>query len=215
MGFDRSQPSFIGTYEGENKGRKRRIREGGGFKEGDGAAEPTNGVKTHINLHGYTWDLVSQATTHNQACIWTEGGCLCVKGGWSSGGSMKRCNPPLWQIGTPWYHLFVILNWQRAQEARVLHKPYQVWLCAGELIPPKTLIVILSWCRGICRAPTAKPTAGLSGRWGCCVYMCALSGDWANCTHRIIDGTQLPQLVLLKCSLFYEHMIIFFFCFSF
>lgn len=54
MGFDRSQPSFIGTYEGENKGRKRRIREGGGFKEGDGAAEPTNGVKTHINLHGYT-----------------------------------------------------------------------------------------------------------------------------------------------------------------
>lgn len=48
--FDRSQPSFIGTYEGENKGRKRRIREGGGFKRGDSGAEPTNGVKTYINF---------------------------------------------------------------------------------------------------------------------------------------------------------------------
>lgn len=60
IGFDRSQPSFIGTHEGENKGRKRRIREGGGFKEGGfkvgggAAAEPANGVKTHINLPGYT-----------------------------------------------------------------------------------------------------------------------------------------------------------------
>lgn len=40
--------------EGENKARKRRIREAGGFKVGDGATEPTNGVKTHISLHGYT-----------------------------------------------------------------------------------------------------------------------------------------------------------------
>lgn len=91
MGFDRSQPSFIGTYEGENKGRKRRIRERGGFKVGDGTAEPTKWCEnTHVNLHGYTWDLVSQATTHNQACAWREAG---VKGGWSGGG-MRRCNPP-------------------------------------------------------------------------------------------------------------------------
>lgn len=54
MGFDRSLPSFIGTYEGENKGRRRRIRGGGGFKVGDGAAEPTTVVKAHTNLHGYT-----------------------------------------------------------------------------------------------------------------------------------------------------------------
>ncbi len=41
--------------EGENTGRKRRDKgRGGGFKEGDGAAEPGNGVKTHTDLHGYT-----------------------------------------------------------------------------------------------------------------------------------------------------------------
>lgn len=130
-------------------------------------------------------------------CVWREDEAAAI--------AWRDAILPLWQVGTPWYHLFVILNWQRAQEARVLHKPSPVWLCAGELIPPKTLIVILSWCRGICRAPTAKPTAGLSGRWGCCVYMCALSGDWANCTHRIIDGTQLPKLVLS----FYRHIIVF------
>lgn len=59
-------------------------------------------------------------------------------------GSHEEMQSSLWQVGTPWYHLFVVLNWQRAQEARVLHKTYPVWRCAGELIPPKTLIVILS-----------------------------------------------------------------------
>lgn len=91
--FDRSQPSFIGTYEGENKGWKRRMREWGGFKVGDGAAEPTNGAKTHINLRGYTWDPVSQATTHNQA-EQKEGVCVCEGRMKQRGYSMKRCIPP-------------------------------------------------------------------------------------------------------------------------
>lgn len=54
--FDRSQPSFIGTYEGgkQREEEEGKGREGGGFKVGDVTAEPTNGVKTHINLHGYT-----------------------------------------------------------------------------------------------------------------------------------------------------------------
>lgn len=51
-----TDPSLLSLehMKGKNKGRKRRIREGGGFKVGNGAAEATNGVKTHINLHGYT-----------------------------------------------------------------------------------------------------------------------------------------------------------------
>lgn len=51
-----TDPSLLSLEhtEGENKGRKRRIREGGGFKVGDGPTEQTHGVKTHISLHGYT-----------------------------------------------------------------------------------------------------------------------------------------------------------------
>lgn len=75
-------------------------------------------------------------------------------------------------------------------EARPLHKPYPAWLGSEELIPPKTLILILWCCQWICRAPTAKPPAGL---WeaGLCVYKRAPSGDSSNCTHRIREGTQL------------------------
>lgn len=178
----------------------------------------------HTSTCMYTHETWYHKPRHITRLLYEQRGvCLCVKGGWSSWGSMKRCNipPPPPPSSTPLasrYHLFVVFNWQqRAQEARVLYKPYPVWVCAGELIPPQTLIVILSWCRGICRAPTAKPTAGLSGRWGRMwgggggyVYMCALSGDWANCTHRIIDGTQLSKPVLLNCLLFYQLTIIFF-----
>lgn len=116
-------------------------------------------MKTHISLHGNT----QEATTKPVLChregvrIWR----------W---GLMKRCithpHPTSRQICPSWCRLFAILNWQRAQKARVLHKPYPVWLCAEELIPPKTLIDILPWGWGICGAPAAKPTAGQGGRLG-------------------------------------------------
>lgn len=48
MDSDRPQSSFIGTYE---EGNKREGGEGGGLKVGESAAEPTNGVKAHINSH--------------------------------------------------------------------------------------------------------------------------------------------------------------------
>lgn len=51
-----TDPSLLSLEhtEGENKGRKRRMRKGVGFKVGDGAAAPTNGVKTRIDLRRYT-----------------------------------------------------------------------------------------------------------------------------------------------------------------
>lgn len=80
----------------------------------------------------------------------------------------------------------------------LMQNPHQYGTALRNLSPTKPLIVILSWCGGICGAPTAKSPAGLCGRWnereGRSVYTCALSGDWANCKHRIIDGTRLPGL---------------------
>lgn len=189
IGFDRSQPPFIGTYW---RGKQRVEEEDNGKGVASKWAtvlEKRQTVWKHTSTCMDTHETWYHKPRHITRLVrGTKGGVFVCEG--------RMKHPSLGIACAPWYHLFVILNWQRAQEARVLHKPYPVWLCAGELIPPKTLIVILSWCWGICRAPTAKPTAGLSGRWGCCVYMCALSGDWANRTHRIIDGTQLPKLVL-------------------
>lgn len=138
-----------------------------------------------------------QKPRHITRLRWRQAGCLCEKGEWRSGGNIKRCNPTLWRVGTPWYHLSVFLNSQKAQETRVLHKPYPAWLCADELILPQTLIVILSWCRGICRAPTAKPTAGLSGRWGSAVFTCVLRQGTGLTVH---TGLQIkPNFQSLCC----------------
>lgn len=159
--------------KGETKGRWGGRGAGVGFKVGDGAK--------------------LMAWKHTSACMETrkmQQPSLCSATErlfvFEDGGLVKRCithpHPTSWQICPSWCRLFVILNWQRAQKARVLHKPYPVWLCAEELIPPKTLIDILPWCRGICGAPAAKPTAGQGGRLGY-LYMRSVWG-----LHRIIDG---------------------------
>ncbi|CAB1430323.1 unnamed protein product [Pleuronectes platessa] len=52
----------------------------------------------------------------------------------------------------------------RSQEAGVLHKPYRVWLGAGELIPSRKPSLLFSHdAQGSAAHPPAKPTAGLSG----------------------------------------------------
>lgn len=96
------------------------LREAGGFKVGGGAAEPTNGVKTQ---HQLAWVHMRPAITkprhitrHRQWGGWFFFGLKRVA-------DVGRDATPLpWHAGAPRCHLFVILNWQRAQEAEVLHK---------------------------------------------------------------------------------------------
>lgn len=143
--------------KGETKGRWGGRGAGVGFKVGDGA-KLMAWKHTSACMETHMMQQPSPASATERMFVSEDGGLV------------KRCithpHPTFWQICPSWCHLFVILNWQRAQKARVLHKPYPVWLCAEELIPPKTLIDILPWCRGICGAPAAKPTAGQSGRLG-------------------------------------------------
>lgn len=76
--------------------------------------------KHNISLHGYTRDLLSQATTHNQAS--TVGRVFFFFGLKRVADVGRDATPLLWHAGAPRCHLFVILNWQRAKEAEVLHK---------------------------------------------------------------------------------------------
>lgn len=138
-------------------------------------AEPKNCEETHISLHGYTWDLISQATTHNQA--WTEGKLFSV---WNGRGCMRgsKLTPPHPQrLWTFHYHLFVVLNWQKAKESWVLDKTLPgMALCWGTDPFQNPHCYSVMMLRDLL-STAAKPTGGLSGRWVCRVYLCTVSGD--------------------------------------
>lgn len=149
--------------------------------------------KPNINFPRCTCDLPPKATTHCQA---STGSLFSQQGLWSTKQRHDTNGLASRPASLPFVcHLKVV---ESSRGRGLTQKPPQYGTALKNLSPTKTLIVILSWCRGICSAPTAKSPAGLCGRWnereGCCVYTCALSGDLANCKHRIIDGTRLSGL---------------------
>lgn len=176
------------------------LREEGSFSVG-GAAETTNGVKTQHRLASVY--MRSATTSHDTLPGIDRVFVFLEQGLWSSTKQRHDTNGLVSRPASlPFVcHLKVV---ESSRGRGLTQKPPQYGKALRNLSPTKPLIVILSWCGGICSAPTAKSPASLCGRWnereGCCVYTCALSGDLANCKHRIIDGTRLPGLYTFSWS---------------
>lgn len=157
----------------KNKGRKRRIREGG-LQSGRRCCGVKQIAWKHTSTCMDTHETGYRKPRHITRLVYEQREGVCV---WRQdeavGVAWRDAIPPLWQVGTPWYHLFVILNWQRAQEARVLHKPYPVWLCAGELILPKPSLLFSHDAEGSAEHPQLNLQQGWVGGGGA-VFTCVL-----------------------------------------
>lgn len=187
------------------------MRKGAGFKVGDGAAAPTNGVKTRIDLRRYTWDLVSQATTRSRARALTEGGRFWT---WREGKHEETQPPLLWQVGTPRYHLFVIFNWQRAKEARSYINPTQYGSVLGNWSLPKPSLLFSHDAEG----SAEHPQPNLQQGWVGAVFTCVLCQGTELTAH---TGLHREDNFLSWCCSNFLHIIttwsalFFFFFFAF
>lgn len=90
--FDRSQPSFIGTYEGENKGRKRRTREGAA-SNGATVVQSQQMVWKHISTCMDTHETWYHTQGHITRLVYEQKEGVCV---WRQDEAVGVVLPPVW-----------------------------------------------------------------------------------------------------------------------